>query len=212
MTKQIAIIDYGVGNLRSLIKAVQNFTDQAVVTDEEEVVAEARALILPGVGAFAAGMEGLRIRELLEPVKNFAHSGKPILGICLGAQILLTRGYEFGDFEGLNLIPGKVVHFPALENHEKVPHVGWNGIFPGDSEGQWRSTILEGIPPQANVYFVHSFVLEPEQEKHVLAKTTYGGYEFCSAIRHENITGTQFHPEKSGPIGLAIIKNFLNSL
>lgn len=211
MMGKIVIIDYGVGNLRSLIKAVQKFTSKTVVTDEAEVVNDASALILPGVGAFAAGMEGLKIRGLLEPVKNFAKAGKPILGICLGAQILLSRGYEFGDFEGLDLIAGKVVHFPELQNHEKIPEVGWNQISEAHPGG-WRGTILEEIPPGASVYFVHSYIPVPEHEKHVLAKSRYGGYEFCSAIKHENITGTQFHPEKSGSIGLAIIKNFINSL
>jgi|SRR3989344_1889858 len=208
---KISIIDYGVGNLHSLLKAVQNFAVNVKITDDSEEIASSDALILPGVGAFQAGMEGLAVRGLTSTVKNFAASGKPILGICLGAQIMLDKGFEFGEFEGLGLIPGKVVHFPTLAEKEKIPQIGWNDIYPPAEKG-WSDPILKTIPVNSSVYFVHSYILEPEKQENALARAKYGGYEFCAAIRKGKIIGTQFHPEKSGKIGLEIIKNFVDSI
>jgi len=206
---KIIIVDYGVGNLHSIQKAVEQFSKNAVISDDAADIESASALILPGVGAFAAGMDGLKIRGLIDPVKKFAASGGPILGICLGAQILLDKGYEFGEHEGLGLISGKVMPFPALENGEKIPEVGWNGIYPSLAEG-WNKTILKDTPNNANAYFVHSYILVPSLAENILANSKYGGLEFCSAVRKGNIYGTQFHPEKSGEVGLKIIKNFIN--
>lgn len=209
VSPKIAIIDYGVGNLYSISKALKHFTDNVIVTDEKEEIGSSNALVLPGVGSFEAGMSGLRIRGLTDLVKDWALANKPMLGICLGAQLMLSRGYEFGDFEGLDLIPGRVVAFPKLLEKEKIPHIGWNKILPATNQ-DWRQTIFESIPPGASVYFVHSFILEPERMENILSYTNYGGYQFCSAIKSGNIYGCQFHPEKSGRIGLLILKNFLN--
>ncbi len=206
--KSIAIIDYGVGNLYSVEKALRCFTDEVIITEEAKDIANAGALVLPGVGSFEAGMHGLKIRNLIEPVQQFARSGKPLLGICLGAQILLSKGYEFGEFDGLGLIPGKVVKFPTLPAEAKIPHIGWNQITKAPASN-WNASLLHDIPEQSHTYFVHSYVLVPDDPTHQFTLTTYGGYEFCSAVRKDNVYGTQFHPEKSGEVGLKIIENFI---
>src|SRR3989344_266135 len=163
MNKKIAIIDYGVGNLYSVKKALDKFSGNVFITEEPEKLLSADAIILPGVGSFEAGIEGLRIRNLIQPVKKFASTGKPILGICLGAQLLLGKGYEFGTFNGLDIIPGKVVRFPKLK--EKVPHIGWDGIYKVSSGKlkveSWKKTILDSVKENSDAYFIHSYILRP---------------------------------------------------
>ena len=209
ISPKISIIDYGVGNLHSLSKALKHFAEDVVLTDERETIRKSDAIILPGVGAFQSGMSGLRVRSLVETVKNFAQKDKPVLGICLGAQLMLGKGFEFGEHEGLGIMPGKVEHFPDLSEKEKIPQIGWNGIY-ARKNSSWQNTILQGTPEKANVYFVHSYILVPEKEENILALSRYGGYEFCAALKNGNVYGCQFHPEKSGRIGLEIIKNFIN--
>lgn len=206
---KIAIVDYGVGNLYSLIRAFKFLGVEAVITEDAKTLEQSGGIVLPGVGSFEAGMRGLEIRGLTETIKNIAKSNKPILGICLGAQIMLTEGHEFGVFKGLGIIPGKVVHFPLLADGEKVPHVGWNTISSRD-EKLWQDTILNSFNKDDQFYFVHSYILEPEHKDNILALTTYGGYTFCSVVKKENIYGCQFHPEKSGEVGLKLISNFID--
>lgn len=206
---KLAIIDYGVGNLYSLIRAFKFFGVEVFVTEEADILDQADGLILPGVGSFAAGMKGLGIRRLDDKIKAIALGNKPMLGICLGAQIMLSQGHEFGVFKGLDIIKGEVAHFPALENNEKVPQVGWNTIFPKQA-GSWDGTIFNDFDKNSQVYFVHSYILKPKEEGDILALSTYGGQTFCSAVKRGNIYGCQFHPEKSGPAGLKIIENFIN--
>jgi len=206
--KNIAIVDYGVGNLHSLVKAFKHFDENAFITEESKDIESADAIVLPGVGAFQAGMEGLRIRNLLDTIKNTAKNNKPILGICLGAQLLMSEGHEFGRFKGLGLIPGKVIMFD--NSGEKIPHIGWNEIY--GNKNIWRNTVLNSIDEGSDVYFVHSYIFKPTKKENILAYTKYGDIEFCSAIRKGNIYGCQFHPEKSGKIGLQIIENFIKLL
>ncbi|KKR50244.1 MAG: Imidazole glycerol phosphate synthase subunit HisH 1 [Candidatus Curtissbacteria bacterium GW2011_GWA1_40_16] len=138
---KIVIVDYGVGNLFSLANAVGLFTRDLVISEDANTINNAEAIILPGVGAFKAGMEGLKIRNLIGTIKAFAKTNRPILGICLGAQLMLTKGYEFGEIEGLDIIAGKVIPFPKFKNADKVPHIGWNKIFPFN-KGRWNDTIM----------------------------------------------------------------------
>jgi glutamine amidotransferase len=206
--KNIVIIDYGVGNLKSLKRAFVESGSEPIISEDSKLIAAADALVLPGVGAFSAGMHGLAERGLVEVVRNFAASGKPMLGICLGAQLLFSEGQELGIFNGLGSIPGKVVAFPPLKDNEKVPHMGWNTLRP--SAGQnWEGTILSGLDAGVYAYFVHSYIMEPQQENVVLATTTYGGCTFPAVVRQGSIYGVQFHPEKSATDGLAMIKNFI---
>ncbi|PIR93152.1 imidazole glycerol phosphate synthase subunit HisH [Candidatus Falkowbacteria bacterium CG10_big_fil_rev_8_21_14_0_10_43_10] len=206
-SNKIIIIDYGLGNLHSIKKAVDYFTKDWTVSGDPAAVSSARAVILPGVGAFAAGMKGLAERGLIGALREFAGKGKPILGVCLGAQMLLSEGHEFGAHQGLNIIKGKVVKFPELAKGVKIPHIGWNKIYP--AKDSWQGTILQDVPAKSDMYFVHSYILQPEDKKNIFTLTNYEGYEFCSAVREENVYGCQFHPEKSGEIGLRIIKNFI---
>lgn len=209
-TPKLVIVDYGVGNLQSLGKAVKLFTDQLLVSEDPQEISQADGLILPGVGAFEAGMSGLGIRGLIQTVKKFAESRKPILGICLGAQLLLSKGFEFGEFQGLDIIAGKVVRFPELPEREKIPNIGWSQIYPKSDASSWNETVLKNIPEKSSVYFVHSYILAPDARENILALANYGGYEFCAAVRQGNVYGCQFHPEKSGPVGIKIIENFVN--
>lgn len=206
----ITIIDYGLGNLYSLIRALEYFGIRPAVAEEPEQLGRADGLILPGVGSFGAGMRGLKMRGLVNEVRRLAEKNKPMLGICLGAQLMLTQGHEFGIFKGLDIIKGEVKHFPPLEKNEKTPQVGWNTICPG--KVSWQNTIFQSFNQDSRVYFVHSYILEPEDDKNILALTDYGGHTFCSAIKRGNLYGCQFHPEKSGQAGLKIIDNFIKTI
>ena len=196
---KITIIDYGVGNLQSLKKAFSFFGVNAALSEDVDEILNSDAIVLPGVGSFEAGMRGLKVRGLTDAVKTFAAADKPMLGICLGAQLMLGEGHEFGVFDGLGIIPGKAARFPELAGGEKIPHVGWNRVkSPGGDI--WNK----------DFYFVHSYILEPESRENIFGLTTYGEYEFCSVIKKGNIYGCQFHPEKSGAAGLKLIKSFIN--
>ncbi|MEK9182975.1 MAG: imidazole glycerol phosphate synthase subunit HisH [Patescibacteria group bacterium] len=206
-SKKITVVDYGVGNLQSINKALQACDVEVEITEEADKIKSAQAIILPGVGSFEAGMRGLKLRGLEEVLKSVALKDIPILGICLGAQLLLSKGYEFGEYAGLGIIFGQVMPFPVLAEKEKIPHICWNKIRPPNSV-LWQDTILKN-QEEKEVYFVHSYILKPQDEVDCLATAVYGGYEFCSAIKKGNIYGCQFHPEKSGLVGLAIINNFV---
>ncbi|MBA2942923.1 imidazole glycerol phosphate synthase subunit HisH [Paenibacillus sp. CGMCC 1.16610] len=196
----IAIIDYGMGNLHSVSKAVERLGYEAVVTGDAEQILAAEGAILPGVGAFGDAMEQLRESGLGNVVKQYAESGKPLLGICLGMQLLFSSSEEHGDHEGLGLLPGSVVRF---RGDYKVPHMGWNKL----SYKQSASPIFQGIE-EGHVYFVHSYHAKPERESDLLAVTDY--YQPVTAIvSRDNVYGMQFHPEKSGDIGMQLLKNFL---
>lgn len=207
--KHIVILDYGVGNLWSVQKAFKRFAPHTTITEEVQDLLTADAIVLPGVGTFAAGMDGLKKRGLVEPLKDAAARGVPILGICLGAQLLLETGHEFGEQEGLGLIEGEVIPFPTFTHGEKLPVIGWQDVVMGDqSEVQ---SLFTGIEKPC-FYFVHSFLLNPSKREESIAETTYGGYSYSAAVGKGNIFGTQFHPEKSGEAGLQLIKNFISIL
>lgn len=209
-TPSLAVVDYGLGNLHSLARALRHVgVEDFIVTSDTAIVAAADRTILPGVGAFGDGMAGLRERGLDEAVRVFARSGKPLLGICLGMQLLLDEGAEFGVHTGLGIVPGRSVAFPRADGEAfKVPHVGWNSL---SGEG-WSDTPLDGLPQGAQVYFVHGFVAQPADARHILAVAHYGGAPFCAALRRDNVFGCQFHPEKSADPGLRILANFAGAL
>jgi len=195
----IAIVDYGVGNLRSVQKALERVHATAIVTDDGAALDAAAGVVLPGVGAFGDAMANLKARRLVVPVLRQVEEGKPLLGICLGMQLLFEQSEEMGQHAGLGVLPGRVVRFP--ETDLKVPHVGWNQLLAP------RSALLDGIPHGAYAYFVHSYVVVPRQPADVLATTEYG-LEFASVVGRGRIWGAQFHPEKSQEVGLCLLKNF----
>lgn len=207
---EVAILDYGIGNVKSIANAVESIGAKSFLTRKEEEILNADALIFPGVGAFAKGMSNLMEYGLSDLIYKFTKTGKPFLGICLGMQMLLEESEEFGSTKGLGLIKGKVIRLPLPENsHAKLPHISWNGIIK-PAENRWNSTILSGTSDRSDVYFVHTFVAAPTELSDVLAITEYGGIRFCSAVHKKNIYGMQFHPEKSGPVGLNILSKFIS--
>lgn len=205
----IAIIDYGSGNVHSVARAFTHCGSEPVLTADPATIEKADRLVLPGVGAFADGMRSLRERGLVEPICRFVASGRPFLGICLGMQMLATHSEEFGVHEGLNLMPGRVVPIPAHDSSgapQKIPHIGWAELVPS---ADWAGTVFEDTPEGTSVYLVHSFEFEPVDDNHRLADCIYGGHRIAAAVRLNNITGCQFHPEKSGEAGLRMIAAFL---
>ena len=202
----IAIIDYGMGNLRSVQKGFEKVGFEAVVTADPKAVLDAEKVVLPGVGAFRDCMHNLEQGGFVEPLLKVIADGRPFLGICVGMQMLFTDSVEFGLYQGLNVIPGHVLRFPEKMQEAgeelKVPQMGWNQI-----SFRQESPVFSGIDEGANVYFVHSYYVRPDDPSVVATTTTYG-IDFCSAIRKDNIVATQFHPEKSQEIGLKILKNF----
>lgn len=197
----IAIIDYGMGNLRSVQKGFEQVGHQAVITADPAELAAAERLVLPGVGAFGDGMAELHARQLVEPIRAAVAAGKPVLGICLGQQLLFERGYEGGEYEGLGLLPGEVVRF-ELPRTFKVPHMGWNQLQPVRP-----SPLLADLPSGVHMYFVHSYYVRPREREVVTAETDYG-LLFASVVDRGRLYATQFHPEKSQADGLRILRNF----
>ncbi|MDP3954707.1 MAG: imidazole glycerol phosphate synthase subunit HisH [bacterium] len=210
---KISIVDYGVGNLYSLERAVRLFTDRVSVTEDATEILKSDGVILPGVGSFEAGMKGIKLRGLFNTIIEFWKTGKPILGICLGTQLLMSKGYEFGEFDGLDIIKGRVIKFPKLKNGFKIPHIGWNSVV---LLGNKENSVFVNNVRDPIFYFVHSYIFEPDDKKNIFAKTEYGGHRFCSIIKTANnvyggnVYGCQFHPEKSGEAGLKLIENFIN--
>ncbi|MGQ0684319.1 imidazole glycerol phosphate synthase subunit HisH [Bradyrhizobium sp.] len=207
----VTVIDYGIGNIFSVRRALEHCGADVQLSSTETEIAAADRIVLPGVGAFADGMKGLRDRGLIDVVSRFAATGRPILGICLGMQMLATSSEEFGEHEGLGLIPGRVIKVPdtTVEGRlHKIPHIGWSELFPVSGEN-WAATILEDTPEATPVYLVHSFHLVPHDPADLLANCNYGGHHITAAVRSGNIFGAQFHPEKSGKAGLQMLAAFL---
>ncbi|MBD3823097.1 MAG: imidazole glycerol phosphate synthase subunit HisH [Epsilonproteobacteria bacterium] len=200
----IAIVDYNMGNLASVQNAFAKLGKSAVVESDPEKFKNYDKLILPGVGAFGDAMEHLRERNMIASIKEFAQSGKPMLGICLGMQLLFESSEEFGNHEGLGLIKGHVKAFDTSRFSEplKVPHMGWNRMFTKEHP------LFKGLDDEHYLYFVHSFHVACEKEEDSIGQTIYG-YEFTSAVACENVMGIQPHPEKSHKNGLAILNNFI---
>ena len=197
----ITIIDYQMGNLRSVQKGFERVGYEARISSDPEEVRRSAKLVLPGVGAFPDAMRELRKRDLVDPIREYVHSGRPFLGICLGLQLLFDVGYEVGQHEGLGLLPGKVVRF-ELPVEYKVPHMGWNQI-----QIRHKPPVLADLADGTNVYFVHSYYVVPDDSDVIATETDYGG-NFCSMVWRDNLFASQFHPEKSQKDGLSILQGF----
>lgn len=225
-TPEVVVIDYGMGNLFSVERAVSRAGGHAVFTRDPADLSATQRIIVPGVGSFGDGMANLVSRGFDEALRESSAAGRPVLGICLGMQLMFGTGEEFGVRPGLGLVPGGVVRFDDPEPDGprfKIPHVGWSAIVPpGDhvpeaDDGleetgapQWAGTPLAGLPSGSFVYFVHSYIAVPDSPDDILSETEYGCQRFCSAIRRGSVYGCQFHPELSGEAGLTIMRNFLN--
>lgn len=208
----VAVVDYGIGNLLSVRRGLEKCGAKVEVTAAPELILSAPKVVLPGVGAFADGMAGLKRVGLDSVVREVAARGIPLLGICLGMQMLLDRSEEFGVTAGLGLIPGSVIPVPSITSdgdQQKIPHIGWNAMIPGEGGRGWEGTLLEEVRAGEAVYFVHSFMASPLAAAHRLADCLYGGVRVSAVIGRDNVFGCQFHPEKSGVVGLKILKRFL---
>jgi glutamine amidotransferase len=204
--KTVAVIDYGLGNLRSVTKALEAIGVKPKLTNQPGAIARAEAVVLPGVGAFARGMENLTRLNITTAIREAIDKGKSFLGICLGLQLLFRESCEHGIHKGLGIIPGSVRKFPE---EVKVPHMGWNQVKFKIKNEKLKIKIFNKIPNNSYFYFVHSYYVEPEDRKVIVATTEYGK-EFASVINKDNVWGVQFHPEKSGDLGLMVLKNFIS--
>ncbi len=198
----IAIIDYGMGNLRSVQKAVERSGAEAVITDSPDIISAASKIILPGVGAFGDAVAELEHRRLIKPILKAIESGKHFLGICLGLQLLFETGYENGEHKGLGVFRGDVVRF-ELPRELTVPHIGWNQV-----RLECPNPLFSGIADESYFYFVHSYYVAP-RDTEIISGTTEYGVRFCSAVRQDKVFAVQFHPEKSQAVGLKMISNFV---
>jgi glutamine amidotransferase len=202
----IQIVDYGMGNLRSVQKAFERLSVPAAICNNPAELADCDRLVLPGVGAFRDAIAELRRQGFVEPIQEHLSAGKPFLGICLGLQLLFDLSYEDGTWEGLGVLPGKVVRFPEQSASDisrlKIPHMGWNSVIAAP-----KCPLFVSIPPASFFYFVHSYYVEPDDKSSVAGRTEYGA-TFASVIQHKNLFATQFHPEKSQKVGLQLLKNF----
>jgi len=208
--KRVSIIDYGMGNLLSMQRALEKKGARVLIASNPEQILQAEKLVLPGVGAFPDGMGELEKRNMVGAIHEYVKSGKILLGVCLGMQMLFEESEEIQPTSGLGLIQGKVVKFPEKQqngSNNKIPHVAWTQIEP--TEIPWEQTFLRSVTPGTFLYFVHSYYALPVSKLNLLAQSPFGDLHFCSAVIHENVWGTQFHPEKSGEEGLNLIKQFL---
>lgn len=209
---KVSVIDYGMGNMRSVSRALEHCGAKVEITSEPSAILGADRVVLPGVGAFVAGMSALKHRELDEVVRKVAGAGTPLLGICLGMQMLMEESEEFGLTLGLGLIQGRVVEIPASTPAGQLlkrPHIGWNELLLPSHGKTWEGSLLEDTPVGDAMYFVHSFMADPTLPEDRLADCLYGGIPIAATIKHDNVMGCQFHPEKSGASGLEILRAFL---
>lgn len=213
--KNVTVIDYGLSNLLSVRHALEHCGATVQMATTPAAVLRAGALVLPGVGAFRDGMASLRRLGLAEAICARAAAGTPLLGICLGMQMLFDESEEFGLHAGLGLIPGRVVRIPPTDTGgapQRVPHISWAPLYPAAGRADFAGTALAGVAPGQECYFIHSYEARPQRDEHRLADTNYGGRTLCAAVARGRVVGLQFHPEKSGPVGLAILQEFLQGI
>ena len=209
----VVVIDYGMGNLLSVQRGLEHCGARVTVTADHDVLLGAPRVVLPGVGAFGDGMAELKRQGLDVVIKGVAKRGTPLLGICLGMQMLLDESEEFGLAAGLGLIRGRVIGVPAISASgalQKIPHIGWSALVMPLGREDWKDTPLKEVGCGEAVYFVHSFMADPTDSRHRIADCLYGGQPVAAAIGRDNLFGCQFHPEKSGKVGLRVLKAFLD--
>jgi len=210
---RVTILDYGMCNLLNVARAFEHCGADVSVVEDPAAARAAERLVVPGVGAFKDSINEVRSRGFDDAIHEFARSGRPMLGICVGMQMLFEASEEFGEYAGLGILPGRVVAVPSLTTTgqpQRVPHIGWNHLVPSEISRGWDNTLLSSFADTGPaVYFVHSFAARPADTRDVLADTLYGGHRVCAAVARDNITAFQFHPERSGRDGLRIIETFL---
>lgn len=211
--KRVTVVDYGMGNLLSVTRALEHCGAGVELAQDAAGVERSERLVLPGVGAFEDGMKGLRARGLVEPIKKHAAAGKPLLGICLGMQMLMEKSEEFGLHEGLGIVPGEVKGIPptaASGEPHKIPHIGWNALVAPEGLSRFEHPLLKDTAPGESAYFVHSFTPVPSDARDRAADCFYNGRRISAVIARGSAVGCQFHPEKSAEAGLRMIRNFLS--
>jgi glutamine amidotransferase len=209
---EVTIIDYGVGNLLSVRRGLEHCGASVTITTDPEQILSAKRVVLPGVGAISNAMTTLQQLGLVDVIHDLALRQTALLGICLGMQLLLEESEEFGITAGLGLIPGRVIPVPnrtETGQSQKIPHIGWSALQPTHSSRGWSGTLLQDIHPGDAAYFVHSFMAVPTESTHRIADCMYGEHRVAAVIGKDNIAGCQFHPEKSGEVGLKILRRFL---
>ena len=204
MPFKIAIIDYEMGNLKSIYKCLKHLNVDAIITDKSEIILDADGVILPGVGAFGDAMKHLKEKNLIPIINQIVAEKIPLFGVCLGQQLIFSKSFEMGEHDGLNLIKGEVILFDK-KKVDKIPQIGWNSVNYVNTD----HFLIQGIPDNSYFYFVHSFYTLPEAKKNIVGITNYGEIEYCSIVCNDNIVATQFHPEKSSKNGIQIYKNFI---
>jgi glutamine amidotransferase len=202
----IAIIDYEMGNLKSVYKCIRHLGKKSIITDDPELILNADGVILPGVGAFGDAMKNLSKKELIPVINKIVKRDIPLFGICLGLQLLYSKSFEMGEFRGLDIIPGKIIKFDD-NKVDKIPQIGWNSVKFQKKEHY----LVQNIPNESYFYFVHSYYGVPQNKEKILGKTKYGEIDFCSMVHDGNVVATQFHPEKSSEYGIQMYRNFIEN-
>lgn len=211
MGLEAVVVDYGIGNMFSVCRALEHCGVAPLVSSSPQKIARANYVILPGVGAFRDGMAQLSELGIDQALKEAVHNGANLLGICLGMQLLLSSSDEFGITPGLGLIPGRVCAVPSVTEDGvqlKIPHIGWNSLVHAEGKPSWVNTPMDSLPIGASMYFVHSFMAIPDNPAHQLADCIYGRTRVAAVVRNERVWGAQFHPEKSGEVGLVFLRRF----
>ncbi len=213
MTQKITLIDYGMCNLLNVARAFEHCGAEVTITEDPVIALKAEKLVVPGVGAFSECLREFESRGFADAIRRYSETERPMLGICVGMQMLFDGSEEFGDHAGLGILPGRVRAVPGKTlagESQRVPHIGWSHLIEAGSGRQWGGSLLDGFSgQQPAVYFVHSFAAVPENEGDRLADTLYGGHRLCAAVQRGNLMATQFHPERSGEIGLTITRRFV---
>ncbi len=212
MTPEVTVVEFGIGNVLSVMRALEHCGARVVLAETPSQIKRASKLVLPGVGAFENGMYELKARGFVDPIKEHARMEKPLLGICLGMQLLLNKSDEFGETTGLGIIPGKVIAIPKVGTNgipHKIPHIGWNELVFPSLASSWKDSILANVNVNTPMYFIHSYTAVPVSEEDRLANAYYDGCLIAAGLRSGNTYGCQFHPEKSGQEGLKILQSFL---